>query len=107
VRGGPLAFCALLGLPSLAVAATCDLGSGPARCSIREVPTSIDQPYTVEIVAGGRRFKVEFLANQGRWHRWRVNGAAGLAYELDKESYCGTTDDLKEELCYSPRRTRF
>lgn len=67
------------------------------RCTLRPGPTDV-QPYVETIEAGGERFEIAYLERQGRWARITINGRSGMRYEINREQFAYTTDDLEISL---------
>ncbi|WP_416355566.1 hypothetical protein ACLNGM_15110 [Aureimonas phyllosphaerae] len=72
-----------------------------------------DGPCKIEQTSKGYRLAIPGLPkpvviqqgpHQGQFHRWKLNGRAATFYELDRGSFCGTTDDLTENVCFSSFR---
>lgn len=76
------------------------------ECSLKEVP---GEKYTQDITVKGQTFRIQYVDRQGQFHRWTINGRPAAAYEINRMSYCGWTDDLDVSVCFDtsgkkPRR---
>lgn len=100
----------------LAISMTCSAhGAHAASCDYLNTKTDAyaDGPCRVEETSKGYRLSIPSLpkpiviqrgAHQGQFHRWKLNGRSATFYELDRGSFCGTTDDLTENVCFSSFR---
>lgn len=98
-----LTLAVAVGMPTVANAAFCeafdaatsDLKDG--RCTIQEIGS--DLPFRQDVTVGGSKYRIEYTSRQGRFHRWKINGKTASAYEIDRASFCGWTDDLQLSVC--------
>jgi hypothetical protein len=72
-------------------------------CSIRELP---GEKFAQDITVKGQTFRVIYVDRQGQFHRWTINGRPAAAYEINRTSYCGWTDDLQVSVCFDTSARR-
>lgn len=83
----------------------------PVRCSLFEVSgpshdgacqirysTNAEGRSVETIQAGETRLIIEQLDRQGQWARVLINGRPGVRYEINRETYAYSTDDLRLNL---------
>lgn len=89
-----------------ALAASCDylntktdgFADGPCRIEATKDGYKLTIPGILKPVI------IKHGPHQGQFHRWKLNGRNATFYEQDRGSFCGTTDDLTENVCFSSFR---
>jgi hypothetical protein len=69
-------------------------------CIITDTAINNDFAYVV-VFLSGRKVTIQYVASQGRWHRWLIDGKVGTGYEIDRDHLVGSTLDLNNAIEWS------
>ena len=73
---------------------TCDVGSAAFDTVEQSCTETVSSTGRTTYRVGSHTYVVELLQRQGQWAHARINGQPAMRYEIYRDSYVYTTDDL-------------